>query len=76
METFHWDGKVELRRLCLKTVRRPSAEAPPIRCRSRGGEGGGAIESGPEAFLGLIDLIRLRRSVLFRLTPGRLGVIL
>lgn len=73
METFHWDGKVELRRLCLKTVRRPSAEAPPMRCRSRGG---GAIKSGPEAFLGLIDLIRLRRSVLFRLTPGRVGVIL
>ena len=37
METFHWDGKVELRRLCLKTVRRPSAEAPPMRCRSRRG---------------------------------------
>lgn len=37
METFHWDGKVELRRLCLKTVRRPSAEAPPVKCRSRGG---------------------------------------
>ena len=72
METFHWDGKVELRRLWLKTVRKPSAEAPPMRCRSRGG----AIESGPEAFLGLIDLIHLRRSVLFRLTPGRVGVIL
>ena len=62
---------MELSRQCLKTVRRPSAEASSMRCRSRG-----AIESGPEALLGLIDLIRLRRSVLFRLTPGRVGVIL
>ena len=62
---------MELNRLCLKTVEMPYAETSPMRCRSWR-----AIESWPEALLGLIVLIHLRRSVLFGLTQGRVGVIL
>ena len=39
---------MEPSRLCLKTIWRPSVEASPMRCRYRG-----AIESGPEALLGI-----------------------
>ena len=42
-----------------------------MRCRSRG-----AIESGPEALLGFMVLIRLRRSDLLTLMLERVGVIL
>ena len=42
-----------------KNSEEPSTEASPMRCKSRR-----AFESGPEALLELIIMIRLRRSVL------------
>lgn len=54
-----------------QAMSKKSMEASPMICRSRG-----AIESGPEALLGLMILIRLRRSDLLRLMLERVGVIL